>query len=207
VVHGRSESRGSVYRKLQHYYLNAWKDSVLIIDSDVTLTYLEQQKEVERAQKDAKRTQDILDYISDGVCVLLMPDPEHLFIEYANKQMPLLLGFQDGAQSPAELADPAGSDAAYFADTFSGVHPEDLPAVREAYRKGFALERFSIPRFRLITATGAYIWGTGGGGGPGGGAGWRSGAPEPQARMSGKSRSTPNLAPVSAWLSSRMKVE
>jgi len=158
VIHGCSKSRGSVYRKLQHYYLNAWKDSVLIIDSDVTLTYLEQQKEVERAQKDAKRTQDILDYISDGVCVLLMPDPEHLFIEYSNKQMPLLLGFQDGAQSPAELADPAGSDAAYFADAFSGVHPEDLPAVREAYRKGFALERFSIPRFRLITAAGDYIW-------------------------------------------------
>ena len=158
VVHGRSKDRGNVYRKLQHYYLNSSKNSVLIINSDVTLTYLEQQKEVERAKQEAKRTQDILDYISDGVCVLRMPDPEHLFIEYSNKQMPLLLGFQNGAQSPAELADQAGSDAAYFSDAFSGVHPEDQPAVREAYRKGFALERFSLPRFRLITVTGDYIW-------------------------------------------------
>jgi PAS domain S-box-containing protein len=158
VVHGRSKNRGSVYRKLQHYYLNDLKDSVLIIDSDVTLTYLEQQREVERAKKDAERTQDILDYISDGVCVLRMPDPEHLLIEYSNKQMLLLLGFQNGAQSPAELSAPSDKSADYFTDAFSGVHPEDLAAVRDIYRKGFAMERFDVPRFRLITVSGDYIW-------------------------------------------------
>ena len=158
VIHGYSPDRGNVYRKLQHYYLNAQRESVLIIDSDVTQTYLAQQKEVERAKSEAKRTQDILDYISDGVCVLRMPDPEHLLIESSNKQMPLLLGFENGAQSPAQLSDPADRDAVYFSDAFSGVHPDDLPAVREAYRKGYDLERFSIPRFRLVTAGGGYIW-------------------------------------------------
>lgn len=58
VVHGCSQNCGSVYRKLQHYWLNSLKDSVLIIDSDVTLTYLEQQNEVERAKKDAERTKE-----------------------------------------------------------------------------------------------------------------------------------------------------
>ena len=158
IVHGQTPARGSIYRKLQHYYLNDRKDSVLIIDSDVTSSYLQQRKELERAKEEAKRTQDILDYISDGVCVLRMPDPEHLLIEYSNKQMPLLLGFQDGAQTPGQLKNAGDTDAAYFADAFSGVHPDDLAAVMEAYRKGYALERFSIPRFRLRTASGSYIW-------------------------------------------------
>lgn len=158
VVRGLSRDRGRVYRKLQHYYLNPQKDCVLIIDSDVTQTYLGQQKEVERAESEAKRTQDILDYISDGVCVLRMPDSEHLLIEYSNKQMPLLLGFEDGAQSPEQLSDPEGGDSAYFADAFSGVHPDDLPAVREAYSRGYEMERFSVPRFRLLTAGGEYVW-------------------------------------------------
>ena len=87
-----------------------------------------------------------------------MPDPEHLLIEYSNKQMPLLLGFQNGAQTPGQLKNAGDTDAAYFADAFSGVHPDDLAAVKEAYRKGYALERFSIPRFRLCTASGGFIW-------------------------------------------------
>jgi PAS domain S-box-containing protein len=158
IVRGLSKERGSVYRKLQHYYLNAQKDSVLIIDSDVTQSCLGQQREVERAKNEARRTQDILDYISSGVCVLRMPDPEHLLIEYSNKQMPLLLGFANGAQSPEQISGSADKDAAYFADAFSGVHPDDLPAVREAYRKGFSQQRFGIPRFRLAAADGSYIW-------------------------------------------------
>jgi PAS domain S-box-containing protein len=146
-------------RKIQHYYLGDDRDTILIIQTDVTETYQRQQQDLERAETETRRVQDILDYISSGVCVLVMPDPEHLNIQYSNRQMPRMLGFASGEQSPAQVGEGTdGGVAEYFASAFSGVHPDDLPRVREAYRKGYDQERFSVPEFRLLTGSGTYIW-------------------------------------------------
>ncbi len=47
TIRGNQKGKGPIYRKLKHYYLNEQKKSVLIIDSDVTQMYLQQQKELE----------------------------------------------------------------------------------------------------------------------------------------------------------------
>jgi len=148
-----------MYRKIQHYYLDENKDTVLLIESDITDTVLRQKNETERFKREAERARDILDYIPDGVCVLRMPDREHLLIEYSNKQMPILPGFVDGVQEPAEISgDTEESVIQYFSNAFLGVHPEDLPRVRDDYRRGYDKSQFSVAEFRLITASGDYIW-------------------------------------------------
>jgi len=51
TVRGNAAGHGTVYRKLQHYYLNELKKEVLIIDSDVTQLCLLQQKELETEKR------------------------------------------------------------------------------------------------------------------------------------------------------------
>jgi len=146
-------------RKIQHYYLGDDHDTILILQTDVTKTYLQQQTNVELARTEARRVRDILDYIASGVCVLVMPDETHLNIEYSNRQMPRLLRFSEDVQTPAQIGESTdGKVVSYFESAFSGVHPEDLPRVQEAFRAGFRLEQFTVPSFRLRTGTGGYIW-------------------------------------------------
>jgi len=53
TVKGIAAGRGTVYRKLQHYYLNEQENEILIIDSDVTQIHLLTQKELE-AEKELR---------------------------------------------------------------------------------------------------------------------------------------------------------
>lgn len=148
-----------VFRKLQHYYLDDTHDSVLILNSDVTGTYHQQQRELEYVKTETKRVQDILDYISSGVCVLVMPDPDHLIIEYSNKQMPRLLGFDEGVQKSKDITRNSEKGILeYFTNAFSGVHPEDLARVQAAYKAGYSQKQFTVPNFRLMTNSRDYIW-------------------------------------------------
>lgn len=126
-----------VYRRFQHYALEGDPNTILIIESDVTETYRRQLRENEYIKSEAQRVQDILDYISSGVCVLVMPDEDHLAIEYFNRQMPRLLGMD------ADLG------KASLDDAFAGVHPDDLKRVRAAFRCGYHQQQFSVPSFRL----------------------------------------------------------
>ena len=146
-------------RKIQHYYLGEERDTVLIIESDVTATYLQQKKEAELAKAQTVRFMDILDSISNGICVLCMPDSTHLTSEFVNLQMLRMLGFDppDGAEAHEHFAqEPPISD--YLQDAFSAVAPEDRERVREIYQQNYHSRRFNAGNYRLIKKDGSYIW-------------------------------------------------
>lgn len=150
---------GEMYRKFQHYYLGEDRDTVLVIESDVTQIYLHQQKELLKAKAETDRIQDIMDSITSGISVLLMPDPEHLHITYVNRQMFRLLGFKP--ENNDLLKSSANSEQLvrdYTEDAFFGVHPDDIDRVRRIFRDNFLSEGFVIDNYRTLGADGAYCW-------------------------------------------------
>jgi len=145
-------------RKIQHYYLDGDRDTVLIIQTDVTETFRRQQKEAESIRAEAERVTDILDSVSSGICVLRMPDPDHLQGEFVNLQMLRFLGFSPAspADRAAIMADPV--IAAYLKDAFSAVYPADRERIRQAYREQFASSRFNAGSYRLLRRDGTTVW-------------------------------------------------
>ena len=115
-------------RKIQHYYLGKDKDTILIIQTDVTTTYMQQVKETQRAKTEFERLSDILNGLTAGICVLQMPDAEHVRTSFCNRQMYRLLDIAPNASTFETMdkeSDKLVSD--YFQDEFSGAHPDDLP--------------------------------------------------------------------------------
>ena len=150
---------GEMYRKFQHYYLGNDRDTILVIESDVTQSCRRQQQELSAARAEADRIQDILDSITSGICVLHMPDPEHLLIVYVNRQMFRLLGFEPEKNNVADLDDPAEKLVKeYTRDAFVGVHPDDLPRVRKIFHDNFLSSCFVIGNYRTMGADGKYYW-------------------------------------------------
>ena len=150
---------GEMYRKFQHYYLGSDRDTVLVIESDVTQTYKKQQLELARAKAETERVTDIMDYITGGISVLHMPDPDHLFLSYVNQQMFRLLGFSSGDNDAASLRKSADAVLReYAADVFAGVHPDDLARVKKAFHDNFNSEYFSVDNYRTLGAGGKYYW-------------------------------------------------
>jgi hypothetical protein len=66
-------------RRIQNYYLGKDKNTILVIQSDVTKTFQQEQRETERAKSESRQLSDILDRLSAGICVLTMPDPDHVY--------------------------------------------------------------------------------------------------------------------------------
>jgi signal transduction histidine kinase/ActR/RegA family two-component response regulator len=158
VIQGRDRGGRIMFRKLEHYFLNEGHDSIIIIDSDVTKSYLAQIRELEKTKAEADRIQDIIDFISSGICVLRMPDENNLFIEYSNKQMGRMLGFDIDKVSVEDVRKHGRGRLNYFNDAFAGLYADDVERVRAIYRKGYYLKSFTVPNFRLYTAKGNYIW-------------------------------------------------
>ena len=100
---------------------------------------------------------DILNNLPVGVCVLFMPDETHQEIRFANTQQMRLIN--PNMQAP-EKADPQKSAlrAGYYKNAFSGVHPDDLADALEVFRKNYREKQFRVPRIRLKTSSGDYIW-------------------------------------------------
>jgi len=141
-----------MYRKIQHYYLDDSKDAVLVVQSDVTEALRSQQKEMQRVQ-------DIVDSISAGISVLVMPDPDHLRFQYVNKQMYRLLGFEEFSNDIA--ADPTIKDSlirSYLEDGFCGLHPDDEERVRKTFHDNYDEPFFIVDRYRTMGAGGEYHW-------------------------------------------------
>ena len=141
-------------RKLQHYYLGGDRNTVLIIDSDVTETYRRQQREVELARAETERVTDIMDSISSGICVLTMSDADHVSAGYANRQFLHIMGY-DGDGGAESLARQTEN---YLRDGFSGVHPDDMERVRRVFRENFLSDYFVVDSYRLMGAQGQYRW-------------------------------------------------
>ena len=144
-------------RKIQHYYLDESREIILIIQSDVTETYLQQERETARAKSEKEQLADILNKLSTGICVLSMPDPEHVRTTFCNQQIYQLLDMKPNASTPEEL-DPDEDPLLlrYFRDEFSGIHPDDLPRTRQAFREGYGKSAFTVSNVRYLGGKGAY---------------------------------------------------
>ena len=150
---------GEMYRKYQHYYLSGDRNTIVVIESDVTQTYRLQQLELEKVKAEAERVKDIMDSITSGICVLHMPDPDHLNIDYVNRQMFRLLGFKPEGNEVSQLT--AASESLitdYTSDAFTGVHPADLARVRKTFHDNFDSEYFVVDNYRTLGSEGRYFW-------------------------------------------------
>ena len=88
-IKGVSSKRacGFVYKHLQYGWLNDAKRKIVIAQTDATELFLEQQEKMKVLERESKRTKDILESISTGICELMMPDADHLIVNYANTTM------------------------------------------------------------------------------------------------------------------------
>ena len=145
-------------RKIQHYYLDDMKDTVLIIQTDVTETYLQQQKESALMKAEAERVTDILDSVSTGICVLHMPDPDHLLGDFVNLQMFRILGFDPKSPDERQALMASPVIAAYLSDAFAAVCEDDRARVKAAYRENYGLNHFNVGSYRIVKVDGSVIW-------------------------------------------------
>lgn len=146
-------------RKLQHYYLNDEENLVLIIQTDVTETYLLRQQETELARAEAEHARDIMDSISGGIAVLRMRDSEHLTLDYVNLQLCRLLGYikPDGDATEGARARERFMDA-FSDDGFRGIHADDVGTVRKVFRDNFASSFFTVGPYRVCDMDGNDVW-------------------------------------------------
>ncbi len=144
-------------RKIQHYYLDTGREIVLIIQTDVTETYLQQERETALAKTEKAQLADILNKLSTGICVLKMPDPEHVYTTFCNQQIYKLLDMTPNASIPEDL-DQNGDPLllGYFKDEFSGIHKDDQERMRKAFRDGFDKTGFTVSNVRYLGGKGEY---------------------------------------------------
>jgi hypothetical protein len=146
-------------RKIQHYYLDEQKNAILIIQSDVTATYLQQQEETIRARAEVHRVEDIIDSVATGICVLRMPDADHLEGEFVNLQMFRILGMNppDGSDARQQMMNDS-MVAVYMQNAFAAVHPDDAVKIRKKFHDGFSTSHFSGGNYRILKKDGSAVW-------------------------------------------------
>ncbi|HUM82886.1 MAG TPA: ATP-binding protein [Lachnospiraceae bacterium] len=147
VFHGHSRERGSVYRKLQHYYLNEQKDSIIIIDSDVTLLYLHQQKELEEKRKMQmeRKMVDTIAALPSSSALFRIRDDRTVIPESYSEEFCRMCGYSQQSNL-------------HRSNTYGSVHPEDCMRVMLYIKEHLA---DSVPFhqiYRIITESGTYIW-------------------------------------------------
>jgi signal transduction histidine kinase/ActR/RegA family two-component response regulator len=146
-------------RRLQYSYLDSGKNDVLLIQTDVTTTYLQQEKEAERAKEEAKRVTDILDSVSNGIVVFHMDDETHLEGDFVNLQMFRFLGLPAEKEADRERFMRNPMIQAYLANAFLAVDPSDKARVEASFAKGYHTDRFSVERYKITKQDGskAYV--------------------------------------------------
>ena len=135
-------------RKIQHYYLDSSKDTILIIQSDVTKTYLQQQKIIEQDKKQMEMS--VLDTIGrlPSVSSLYKVAEDGMLIpeRYSDEFCKLKGCTQENIREFNSL------------DGFAPVHPDD----REELRKAFVFDNkdrsYHNAIYRIKTKHRGYIW-------------------------------------------------
>lgn len=153
-------ANGETRRKLISFvYLAAMHERIMETQRDITESYLEQQHALQLANAETERVRDILDTISGGIGVLHMTDPDHLSIDYVNRQLYRILKFTPLENSLSQVdATANGMVAAFMTNAFIGIHPDDVERVRETFRSNFHSEHFVIEDYRTQCADGSYVW-------------------------------------------------
>ncbi|MCI1723212.1 MAG: ATP-binding protein [Lachnospiraceae bacterium] len=141
-----------MYRRLQYYYLDDSRDTILLVQSDVTNAVLRQKKENEYVE-------DIIDSVSAGIVSFRMPDADHLEGIFVNLQMFRILGLEkiDGPDARKILMNNP-LIAAYMKNAFIAVHPDDLDRVRKAFHDGYDKEYFNAGNYRILKQDGSPVW-------------------------------------------------
>jgi|GEM_PF-285215 len=158
-IKGVSSKRacGFVYKHLQYGWLNDAKRKIVIAQTDATELFLEQQEKMKVLERESKRTKDILESISTGICELMMPDADHLIVNYANTTMFRLLGIVPVGNYAKDFeSNPMISG--YFKNAFNAVHPDDRKRVMDMYHDGYYKTHFSVPSYRIIGNEGKCYW-------------------------------------------------
>ena len=144
-------------RKLQHYYLGDGRKNVLVVQSNVTETYLQQMKELESAKANAAQVQNIINLISVGIAIIYMANPNDVKIGFVNKQ---LYRMMKGSKSPSEIKqeDIENYIKEHADNSLIQVHPDDIDRVRDTFGANFNSDFFIIDNFRIIDEDGKIIW-------------------------------------------------
>jgi signal transduction histidine kinase/CheY-like chemotaxis protein len=153
--HYSDDAEALTCRKIKYYYLDDDHNIILVLQTDVTETYMLQQREYEYAKAEAERVNDIMDTISSGISVIHMAAPDQLKLVSVNKQLCRILGFdpdEDGPDAEREMLN------FYNTDQWFGIHPDDAGRVKEFFRDNFNSDRFAVPRHRTRRADGSFAW-------------------------------------------------
>jgi len=146
-------------RKVQYSLFPDDPDAVLIIQTDVTTTYLQQEKEAARAKAEAQQANDILDSVTTGIAVLLMKDPTHVTVDFVNLQLLRIMGYVEKEGVKAMDIVKKNPDLLNSSkNAFSLVCEGDRKRVQEVYRDNFNSSLFNTGNFRLRRKDGSFIW-------------------------------------------------
>ena len=135
TVHGYDKDGRSVYRKLQHYYLDEYKDSILIINSDVTAIYARQQK---------KMVTTIGNLPSNSALFRILD--EHMIIpESYSDEFCRMGGYTQ-------------QDDLFRDNAYGGIHPEDTATVKQTVLAHLNDDQPFHLVYRIITKAKTYLW-------------------------------------------------
>jgi len=149
---------GFMYRKYLHFFVGEDRDTVLVVESDVTKEHMKQQTELEQARTAAERERHIMDSVHSGIAVLKMTDREHISVYYFNSYIFEMLGY-DSESVPQRIEDAVGTPAeSLFRDALSFVHHEDKEHVRNMFASHFNDSSFDIDPYRMQARDGSYRW-------------------------------------------------
>jgi len=150
--HYTGKSDEFMYRRLQYYYLDDSKETILLVQSDVTNAVLRQKKE-------NAYVEDIIDSVSAGIVTFRMRDADHLEGQFVNMRMFRILGMEkpDGPNARKVLmSDPLV--AAYRKDAFTAVHPDDIDRVKKVFHDGYDRDYFNAGNYRILKMDGSPVW-------------------------------------------------
>jgi len=146
--HWAEQPEIALCRKIKTFYLDEVRDTILIVETDVTEAFLQQRREIERTQREAEQT--LVDTVGS------LPTCSILYVEAA-----------DGTLAPLRYSDEfcrlkgcTQENIAEFngADGFAPVHPDDREALREAVDACRGDDRMHHAVYRILTKDRGYCW-------------------------------------------------
>jgi len=147
TVKGEIPARGTVYHKLQHYYLDDEKREVLMADADITQSYLAQQNEMEEKRR-AQLERTLVDTVNS------LPASSGLFrIQDDRSIIPDRYSDEFFRMGGYTHADQFFQDNAY-----TGVHPDDIDRLMRTISDHLDGNAPFSAIYRIITKSGDYKW-------------------------------------------------
>ena len=120
-------------RKIQHYYLGDYKDTVLIIQSDVTETYLQQQREIDIAKAASESKSDFMSRMSHDIRTPLNGIIGMTYLAAKLDNSPEMKGYLEKIDTSSKFLLGLVNDILDMSKAESGkieLHPEPYPAER-----------------------------------------------------------------------------